>query len=280
MSPVEFLCFYDADLGTKESSCLPLTMYFPSPKGAMFARTGFHDGLNSDDVVAFMNVEEYNFMNHDHLDAGHFQIYYKGILANDAGSYASYGSAHDRGYYKRSVAHNTMAVRNPSSPVTYQGYTTYDGGQRAGGEGKDSGVTVFENDEYRFGEILGHEFGEDEKEPDYSYLAGNITRAYKADTVENYERSFMFYNLKDKDHPAAMIVFDRITSASASYKKAWLLNGPALPTIDGNRTVFVNNENGYNGTRLTDEQFDKRTDTLQWIKEHPQQSQSIIKKKI
>jgi len=252
MSPVEFLCFYDADLGTKASSELPLTRYFPSPKGAMFARTGFHDGLNSDDVVAFMNVEEYNFMNHDHLDAGHFQIYYKGILANDAGSYASYGSAHDRGYYKRSVAHNTMAVRNPSSPVTYQGYTTYDGGQRAGREGEDCGVTVFENDEYRFGEILGHEFGEDEKEPDYSYLAGNITRAYKADTVANYERSFMFYNLKDQDHPAAMIVFDRITSANAAYKKAWLLNGPALPEINGNRTVFVNNENGYNGKMTVD----------------------------
>ena len=168
MSPVEFLCFYDADLGTRSSKDLPLTRYFPSPKGAMFARTGFNDGLDSDDVVAYMNLEEYNFSNHDHLDAGHFQIYYKGILANDAGTYGTYGSAHDRGYYKRSVAHNTMAVRNPSSPVTFQGYTTYDGGQRAGGEGADAGAVIFETDEYRFGEILGHEFGEDVFEPDYS----------------------------------------------------------------------------------------------------------------
>lgn len=252
MSPVEFICFYDADLGTKSSSELPLTRYFPSPKGAMFARTGFNDGLDSDDVVAYMNLEEYNFSNHDHLDAGHFQIYYKGILANDAGTYGSYGSAHDRGYYKRSVAHNTMAVRNPSSPVTFQGYTTYDGGQRAGKDGSDAGAEIFETDEYKFGEILGHEFGKDEKEPEYSYLAGNIARAYKPDTVENYERSFMFYNLKDKNHPAAMIVFDRITSVSASYKKAWLLNGPTLPVINGNRTVFVNNENGYNGKMTVD----------------------------
>ena len=252
MTPVEFICFYDADLGTKSSSELPLTRYFPSPKGAMFARTGFNDGLNSNDVVAFMNLEEYNFSNHDHLDAGHFQIYYKGILANDAGTYGSYGSAHDRGYYKRSVAHNTMAVRNPSSPVTFQGYTTYDGGQRSGREGEDCGPGVFETDDYRFGEILGHEFGKDEQEPDYSYLAGNIRRAYKSDTVENYERSFMFYNLKNKDHPAAMIVFDRISSVNASYKKAWLLNGPTKPTVNGNRTVFVNNENGYNGKMTVD----------------------------
>ena len=262
MSPVEFLCFYDADLGTKSSSELPLTRYFPSPKGAMFARTGFHDGLESDDVVAFMNLEEYNFSNHDHLDAGHFQIYYKGILANDAGTYGSYGSAHDRGYYKRSVAHNTMAVRNPSSPVTFQGYTTYDGGQRSGNEGADGGANIFETDEYRFGEILGHEFGEDKQEPDYSYLSGNLRRAYKSDTVENYERSFMFYNLKDKDHPAAMIVFDRITSASASYQKAWLLNGPTVPQVDGNRTVFVNDENGYNGKMTVDTLLPKEIETV------------------
>ena len=46
---------------------------------------------------------------------------------------------------------------------------------------------------------------------------------------------------------------------------------------DHNRTVFAAqiarslryNENGYEGARLTDEQFDKLTDTLQWIKEHP-----------
>ena len=262
MTPVEFLCFYDADLGTKSNSELPLTRYFPSPKGAMFARTGFNYGLSSNDVVTYMNLEEYNFSNHDHLDAGHFQIYYKGILANDAGSYASYGSAHDRAYYKRSVAHNTMAVRNPQSPTTFQGYTTYDGGQRSGKNGADAGADIFETDEYRFGEILGHEFGEDEKEPDYSYLAGNLTRAYMPDTVENYERSFMFYNLKDKNHPAAMIVFDRITSVSASYKKAWLLNGPALPEISGNRAVFVNNENGYNGKMTVDTLLPKNIDTV------------------
>ena len=62
-------------------------MYYPSPQGAMFARTGWEDGIDSPSVVAFMNLEEYNFTNHDHLDAGHFQIYYKGILANDSGSY-------------------------------------------------------------------------------------------------------------------------------------------------------------------------------------------------
>ena len=50
---------------------------------------------------------------------------------------------------------------------------------------------------------------------------------------------------------------------------------------DHNRTVSAAqiarslryNENGYEGPRLTDEQFKKMTDTLQYIKEHPKQSQ-------
>jgi len=50
---------------------------------------------------------------------------------------------------------------------------------------------------------------------------------------------------------------------------------------DHNRTVFAvqiarslrYNENGYEGPRLNNEQFEKLTDTLQWIKEHPKNEQ-------
>lgn len=171
-----------------------------------------------------MNLEEYNFTNHDHLDAGHFQIYYKGILANDSGSYNSYGSAHDRGYYKRSVAHNTLAVRNPEKATTFQGYSTYDGGQRSPENGSDAGIELLGSEEHKFSEILGYEFGPDDNEPDYNFLSGNLTNAYYKETVDNYERSFMFYNLKDEEHPAAMVVFDRVTSQSAGFEKAWLLH--------------------------------------------------------
>ena len=49
---------------------------------------------------------------------------------------------------------------------------------------------------------------------------------------------------------------------------------------DHNRTVFAAqiarslryNENGYEGPRLSNEQFEKLTDTLQFIKENPKQS--------
>lgn len=261
ITPVEFICVYDPEVENKSRKELPLTMYYPSPQGAMFARTGWEDGIDSPSVVTFMNLEEYNFTNHDHLDAGHFQIYYKGILANDSGSYNSYGSAHDRGYYKRSVAHNTLAVRNPDKPTVFQGYSTYDGGQRSPESGADVGIEILGSEEHKFSEILGHEFGPDKQEPDYSFLSGNLTNAYFKETVDNYERSFMFYNLKDEEHPAAMVVFDRVTSKAAGYEKAWLLHGPTEPTVDNNRTVFVNDENGYNGKMTVDTLLPKADNT-------------------
>ena len=261
ITPVEFICVYNPDVENRSRKELPFTMYFPSPQGAMFARTGWEDGIDSPSVVAFMNLEEYNFTNHDHLDAGHFQIYYKGILANDSGSYNSYGSAHDRGYYKRSVAHNTLAVRNPDKPTIFQGYSTYDGGQRSPEDGADVGIEIIGSEEHKFSEILGYEFGPDKVEPDYSFLSGNLTNAYFKETVDNYERSFMFYNLKDEEHPAAMVVFDRVTSQNAAFEKAWLLHGPTEPTIDQNRTVFVNDENGYNGKMTVDTLLPKADNT-------------------
>ena len=51
------------------------------PYGWMIARTGWDD----ESVIAEMKVNVYNFNNHQHLDAGAFQIYYKGPLAIDSG---------------------------------------------------------------------------------------------------------------------------------------------------------------------------------------------------
>jgi hypothetical protein len=89
----EFL-WRDVRLQPKPLEDLPLSRYFGSPFGWMVARTGW--GQNA--VLAEMKVNEYNFVNHQHLDAGAFQIYYQGALAIDSGSYSGssgkYGSPH------------------------------------------------------------------------------------------------------------------------------------------------------------------------------------------
>lgn len=69
------------------TSTLPLTRYFKEPVGAMVARTGWDDGPASSAVVADLKIGTRYFGGHQHLDAGSFQLYYKGPLAVQSGIY-------------------------------------------------------------------------------------------------------------------------------------------------------------------------------------------------
>ena len=261
-SPVEFLIFNDPDLWGKPLSELPQTKYFGSPQGAMIARTGWNDGLDSPDAMAYMKINEVWFANHHHLDAGHFQLYYKGILANDSGRYQGYGTDQDMAYNKRSIAHNTITVYDPNEVGGYYNMKTNDGGQEVKeGGGEHSHIDYFLKGGNETGKVEGHEFGPDPLEPDYSYLKGDITKAYNASKMEDYERSFMFLDLKNDTNPAALVVFDRVRSSNKSFKKAWLLHGPTEPEVNGNRTVFRNTENGYNGKMTVDTLLPKADNT-------------------
>mgnify|MGYP003294238285 CR=1 FL=1 len=79
------LLWRDFDLKGKAPDDLPLTRFSGTPFGWMIARTGW--GENS--VVAEMKVNEQFYGNHQHMDTGHFDIYYKGNLAIDSGIYES-----------------------------------------------------------------------------------------------------------------------------------------------------------------------------------------------
>ncbi len=109
---------------------LNLSYYAPSPLGWMIARTGW----GNDAVLAEMKVNEYNTVNHQHADAGAFQIYYKGPLAIDSGIFlgkgpASYGSPHDCNYSWRTIAHNSLLIYDPRENFDRKGCGN-DGGQR------------------------------------------------------------------------------------------------------------------------------------------------------
>ena len=281
LGPVEFLLFNDPSVESKSFAELPLTHYNPSPKGAMVARTGWGDGFDSPAVVAEMKINEYWTANHQHLDAGAFQIYYKGILATDTGYYqayrtsggaedndgnTNYGSAHWYNYFRRTIAHNSMLVYDPDEQFGGN-HKSNDGGQRVPNSGKEVNTLEQLLDpalNYKTGEVLGHEFGLDPMEPNYSYLKGDIADAY-SDKVKNFERSFMFLNLKNTDHPAAILVFDRVISSKESFKKTWLCHGMYEPEINGSRTAFKNTEKTpdgaekYNGKLTIDTLLPKET---------------------
>jgi heparin/heparan-sulfate lyase len=233
------LLWRDPKLQPEPIAALPLSRYFGSPFGWMVARTGWGE----DAVLAEMKVNEYNFANHQHLDAGAFQIYYKGALAIDSGLYSgssgAYGSPHCLNYYWRTIAHNALLIYNPAEQ--FGGKYGNDGGQRLpNGRGEPRTLEALQDPRngYRTGEVLAHGFGPNAQTPDYTYLKGDITRAY-SDKVRRVLRSFVFLNLRDAKVPAAMIVYDRVVAADPSFRKYWLLHTQEEPEVKGSEAVVA-----------------------------------------
>ena len=244
----EFL-WRDPDLKPRPLEKLPLSRYFGGPFGWMIARTGWGESA----VVAEMKVNEYNFVNHQHLDGGAFQIYYKGALAIDTGAYqgmnGSYESAHAKNYSWRTIAHNSLLVRDPKEDFgEARGYGN-EGGQRIPNRRQEARTLAMlrapENG-YRTGEVLSHGFGPDAQAPDYTLLQGDLTRAYSA-KVKEVRRSNVFLNLRNEKTPAALVVFDRVVSADPSFRKYWLLHSLEEPRVEGNTAVIDVTEHGQRG---------------------------------
>jgi heparin/heparan-sulfate lyase len=244
----EFL-WRDPDLRPQPIAKLPLSRYFGGPYGWMIARTGWDD----DAVIAEMKVNEYNFVNHQHLDAGAFQIYYKGPLAIDSGLYeganGAYGSPHHENYYKRTIAHNSLLIYDPAEKFMRSSRELRnDGGQRLpGGWSEPRNVEVLTDPArgYKTGAVLGHGFGPDPRRPAYTYLKGDITGAYSA-KVKSIQRSFVFLNLGGSV-PAALVVFDRVVSSDPAFRKYWLLHSMEEPAVAGNTVTLKLSERGWTG---------------------------------
>ena len=262
------LLWRDFDLKGKEPSDLPLTRFSGTPYGWMIARTGW--GQNS--VVAEMKVNEQFYGNHQHMDGGAFQIYYRGPLAIDSGSYqgsaGGYNSPHNKNYFKRTIAHNSLLVYDPSEKFACWNYgggdktefATNDGGQRMPGDRWDT-CRSFENllsEDYTVGKTLAHGFGPDVNAPEYSYLKGDITKAYTS-KVKDVRRSFVFLNLEPKgnadlnpegaatDIPAVMIVYDHVVSADPAFRKYWLLHSIEEPQTGTQEFTVARTKDGDTG---------------------------------
>jgi len=95
--PMLVLLLNDPDLAAaKKLDSLPLTIDFGPILGSMIARTGWNLTSNAADVVVEMKGGGYHFGNHQHSDAGSFQVYYRGLQVADLGQYHFYeiGRAH------------------------------------------------------------------------------------------------------------------------------------------------------------------------------------------
>lgn len=246
----------DLDLKAKAPDDLPLTRYSGSPFGWMIARTAW----DKNSVIAEMKINEQFVGNHQHMDGGSFQLYYRGPLAIDAGAYqgssGGYNSPHNKNFFKRTIAHNSLLVYNPDEKFACWNYgggdktefAANDGGQRMPGDRWET-CRSFEkllSKDYTTGKALAHGFGPDLNKPDYSYLKGDITQAY-TDKVKEAKRSFVFLNLHSAEVPAALIVFDKVVSSNPQFKKFWLLHSIEEPVIENNRFTIKRTKNGDTG---------------------------------
>lgn len=250
------LLWRDFDLEPKSPDDLPLTRYSGTPFGWMIARTGW----DKDCVIAEMKVNENFVGNHQHLDAGSFQIYYKGPLAIDSGAYqgssGGYNSPHCKNYFKRTVAHNSLLIYDPQEKFACWNYgggdktefAANDGGQRMPGDRWDT-CRSFESllsDDYTVGKVQAHSFGPDLDVPEYSYLKGDITSAY-SDKVKDVRRSFVFLNLKDSTVPASLVIYDHVVSSDPGFRKFWLLHSIEEPSVDGTEFTVSRTMDGDSG---------------------------------
>ena len=243
---VKWLMFNDPSVNRISRESLPLSYYFGSPMGNMVARTRWGEGVNSGAAVCEMVVGEYWFGNHQHKDAGNFQLYYKGPLATESGMYqngVAYGSEDHWNYTMQSIAHNTILVYDPNEDAVDFANHINDGGQRW-----PKGITTASYDnvrndpDFKRATVMAQEIDPNNGlEPNYTYLKGDITNAY-SDKVSDFKRSFMFLNLKNEKIPAVLIVFDKLTVSDPSFEKTWLLHGQQNPEISGKgRTIWKSN---------------------------------------
>jgi hypothetical protein len=241
--------WWNVALQPKPVNSLPLSKYFGPPFGWMVARTGW----DANSVIAEMKINVYNFNNHQHMDAGAFQIYYRGPLATESGLYngtsGGYGSPHCKNYYWRTIAHNSLLVYDPQEQFSPKGDYGNDGGQRLPNnrsEPRNLEMLLDPKNGYKTGEVLAQGMGPDKHVPDFTYLKGDITEAYSA-KVSEVKRSFVFLNLKNDKIPAALVVYDKVVSESPSFKKYWLLHSMERPAISGNEITVVRSRDGDSG---------------------------------
>jgi hypothetical protein len=210
------------------------------PRQRLFPGIGhlvLRDGWRPDSTWIELACGPY-FAKHDHLDAAHFVIYHKGQLAIDSGAdYTETESPHYLNYYRRTVAHNSVLVYRPGERFFWGEdlwQAANDGGQRMDSSRFWNSVRSLEDwrrtrdlwDRCRLAPVAF--------EPGvFHYAKADATRAYPPSKLKSFTRELVYLE------PArTLVVFDRVRSADASYRKAWLLHGVNQPRVEGPQAGF------------------------------------------
>ena len=202
--------------------------------GHIYARSSWRE-----DATYFFFKYSDRFTAHQHLDAGHFDIYRHEELAGDGGHYDEFGTVHDVNYHLRTIAHSTLLVRDPAEkwPGIRAGKVTgNDGGQHHNWphhNGATSDPADWQKNRalYDVADLWAFE-----DRGDYLYLAADATRAYSTNKLKLFTRQIVFLR------PGTFVVFDRVTSQKPEFKKTWLLQAMKRPERQGDDWVVTHGQ--------------------------------------
>lgn len=216
---------------------LDLVHYYCSPMGQMSVRNSW----SQDGAAVLMRISELSGGNHDHEDAGTFQIYYKGCFTAESGAYGSgagYGTSHHRYWHQATISHNGLLIYNNTLSDTLDGW--YSGGQNRHG-GVSTVADWLGTDKQKTGRVISHSFAKDGSgEIEYAYLAGDITQAYSKETVEKVERRMLA--IYGGSVPLVFAVYDDVVSKEPEFTKSFIMHTLSEPDISENRATYTYGE--------------------------------------
>ncbi len=213
----------------KEVPALPMAKYYSFPAGATFYN-------NKDkNTLVFMYGDECGGVGHDHMEPGSFQIYHRGILASDSGSYHLFGSEPFYMYSIRTIAHNCILIESGDEKIytRYGMKMTRDGGCKVIDATARRAEDIFEK--HRMSYVLEHREGDDG-----CYMKVDTLPAYD-DVCDKMIRE-MTYDATKGEY-GTFTVHDEIETKKASFTKKFLLHCQQEPKLEGN-TITIENKGG------------------------------------
>jgi heparin/heparan-sulfate lyase len=164
---------------------------------------------------------------HRHYDALNFVIYHRGFLALDSGTrYKEFDNGeHLANYYAQTVAHNGILIHQPGEPPA-----RYWGGTVTGNHGGQH-------------RQLGSIVKAFETQREYVYVAGDATSCYQHGSSKLPEKCSLLTRQLVFLLPNHFVIFDRVETTDAAYRKQWLLHTAHRPVISGT-TIRAYHEEG------------------------------------
>lgn len=164
---------------------------------------------------------------HQHFEAGNFEIFRHEPLASDSGEYTDWDSPHAINWLVRTIAHNCILIHDPSEKWEYcrnreSAPMANDGGQAS----KTRIVHTLEDwlakgDEFARGHVAAYR-----NQPEFMLVTGDATAAY-GPKARRVERTILFIR------PHAFVIVDRVVSAQAGFRKTWVMHCHNEPAVSG-----------------------------------------------